>query len=272
MALKHHKRVALANKESLVVAGKIISETLQGKKNLLLPVDSEHSAIFQCLVGEKNDNVEKLIITASGGPFRTWDSERMRNITVEQALNHPNWDMGAKITIDSATMMNKGLEIIEAFWLFNIPLSNIEAVIHPQSIIHSMVTFKDGSTKAQLGVPDMKIPILYALTYPERMPAHTPRIDWSNKVDLTFEPIDYQRFPCVRLAQEALKKGGCATTVLNASNEVAVRRFLNKEISYIQIPAIVEKSLEKLANGQTVTVDSLFEIDKETRKIASSIN
>ncbi len=212
-----------------------------------------------------------MIITASGGPFRTWNYDRMKNITVEQALNHPNWDMGAKITIDSATMMNKGLEIIEAYWLFDLPLPKIEAVIHPQSIIHSMVTFRDGSTKAQMGLPDMKVPILYALSYPDRLPADSPRIDWSGMVNLTFEPVDQKRFPCLRLAREALQQGGCATAVLNASNEVAVHRFLKKEISYIQIPAIVEKSLEKLANGHTVTVNSLFEIDRETRKLAASI-
>lgn len=272
IALRNNKRVALANKESLVVAGKIIKDVLKGREHLLLPVDSEHSAIFQCLTGENNRNVEKLIITASGGPFRTWNYEHMKDITVEQALNHPNWDMGAKITIDSATMMNKGLEIIEAYWLFDLPLEKIEAVIHPQSIIHSMVTFQDGSTKAQMGLPDMKVPILYALSYPDRLPAGSPRIDWTKMVNLTFEPVDHKRFPCLSLAREALEQGGCATAVLNASNEVAVNRFLNKEISYIQIPSIVEKSLEKLANGQTVTVDSLFEIDKETREIAASIS
>ncbi len=271
VALKNNKKVALANKESLVVAGKIIKDTLKGKEHLLLPVDSEHSAIFQCLVGESNENVEKLIITASGGPFRTWNHDKMKSITVEQALKHPNWDMGAKITIDSATMMNKGLEIIEAYWLFDLPLPKIEAVIHPQSIIHSMVTFRDGSTKAQMGLPDMKVPILYALSYPDRLPANSPRIDWSGMINLTFEPVDQKRFPCLRLAREALLQGGCATAVLNASNEVAVHRFLKKEISYIQIPAIVEKSLEKLANGQTVTINSLFEIDRETRKLAASI-
>lgn len=270
-AIRQGKKVALANKESLVVAGQIIKEALGSRKDLLIPVDSEHSAIFQCLVGESRKNVEKLIITASGGPFRTLDYEKMLSVTVEQALNHPNWNMGAKITIDSATMMNKGLEIIEAYWLFDIPLAKIEAVIHPQSIIHSMVTFRDGSTKAQLGPPDMKVPILYALSYPDRLSGNTQRMDWSKIHQLTFEPADYKRFPCLRLAREALKEGGCAPAILNASNEVAVQRFLNGEISYIQISKVVEKSLNKLANGQPVNEQTLFEIDNETRKVAQSI-
>ncbi|HKJ47250.1 MAG TPA: 1-deoxy-D-xylulose-5-phosphate reductoisomerase [Balneolales bacterium] len=271
-ALEHNKRVALANKESLVVGGQLINERIRNKKDLLIPVDSEHSAIFQCLSGESKNQVEKLIITASGGPFRTWSYEQMKQITVEQALKHPNWNMGAKITIDSSTMMNKGLEVIEAYWLFGVPLSRIETVVHPQSIIHSMVQFIDGSTKAQMGPPDMKVPILYAMSYPERIEAATPRMDWSVEQEITFEPVDYKRFPCLRIAREALKMGGCAPAVLNASNEIAVQRFLNREITYIQIPNVIESSLSKLANGQKIDTNSLLEIDAETREFASSIN
>jgi 1-deoxy-D-xylulose-5-phosphate reductoisomerase len=271
-ALEHNKRVALANKESLVVGGQLINESIRNKKDLLIPVDSEHSAIFQCLSGESENQVEKLIITASGGPFRTWSYEQMKHITVEQALKHPNWNMGAKITIDSSTMMNKGLEVIEAYWLFGVPLSRIETVVHPQSIIHSMVQFIDGSTKAQMGPPDMKVPILYAMSYPERIEAATPRMDWSVEQEITFEPVDYKRFPCLRIAREALKMGGCAPAVLNASNEIAVQRFLNREITYIQIPNVIESSLAKLANGQKIDTNSLLEIDAETREFASSIN
>jgi len=271
-ALEHNKRVALANKESLVVGGQLINERIRNKKDLLIPVDSEHSAIFQCLSGESKNQVEKLIITASGGPFRTWSYEQMKQITVEQALKHPNWNMGAKITIDSSTMMNKGLEVIEAYWLFGVPLSRIETVVHPQSIIHSMVQFIDGSTKAQMGPPDMKVPILYAMSYPERIEAATPRMDWSVEQEITFEPVDYKRFPCLKIAREALKMGGCAPAVLNASNEIAVQRFLNREITYIQIPNVIESSLSKLANGQKIDTNSLLEIDAETREFASSIN
>jgi len=271
-ALEHNKRVALANKESLVVGGQLINESIRNKKDLLIPVDSEHSAIFQCLSGESKNQVEKLIITASGGPFRTWSYEQMKQITVEQALKHPNWNMGAKITIDSSTMMNKGLEVIEAYWLFGVPLSRIETVVHPQSIIHSMVQFIDGSTKAQMGPPDMKVPILYAMSYPERIEAATPRMDWSVEQEITFEPVDYKRFPCLKIAREALKMGGCAPAVLNASNEIAVQRFLNREITYIQIPNVIESSLSKLANGQKIDTNSLLEIDAETREFASSIN
>ena len=196
----------------------------------------------------------------------------MQTITVEQALKHPNWEMGSKITIDSATMMNKGLEIIEAKWLFDIPIEKIEPVIHPQSIIHSMVTFVDGSTKAQLGPPDMKVPIIYALTYPERMTLETPRMDWSLAQELSFTPVDFERFPCVKLAIDAITNGGLAPAVLNAANEMAVQRFLNKEIGYIDIPKIVESCLDRVESGQKVTIDTLIEINKETREYASRIS
>lgn len=270
-AVKAEKKIALANKESLVVGGKLITDALAKSEAQLIPVDSEHSAMLQCLAGESYKDIEKIIITASGGPFINFSKEQMESVTVKQALNHPNWEMGAKITIDSSTMMNKGLEIIEAHWLFNIPIKKIQPVIHPQSIIHSIITFIDGSSKAQLGLPDMKVPIIYALSYPERIPLDTPRMDWQEVQNLSFEPVDYQRFPCVKLAMESIEVGGYAPAVLNAANEVAVERFLNKEISYIHIPKIVGKSLEKINSTQSLNTETLKEIDKETRNYASSI-
>ena len=270
-AVKKGKRVALANKESLVVGGRLIMKELKKSKSSLIPIDSEHSAMLQSMVGEKTSSIEKIIITASGGPFRDYSREQMSRVTVEQALKHPNWDMGAKITIDSATMMNKGLEIIEARWLFDLPVETIEPVIHPQSIIHSIVTFVDGSSKAQLGPPDMKVPIIYALTYPDRLPLETPRMDWSIAQELTFIPVDYERFPCVKLAMDAIKEGGMAPAVLNAANEIAVERFLKKEISYIGIPNLVGECLNKFGTGIDNTIDALLEIDKETRNYATRI-
>ena len=270
-ALKAGTKVALANKESLVVGGVLINQILNGNDGQLVPVDSEHSAMLQCLVGEPTETIEKLVITASGGPFRTWSKKQMQDITVEDALDHPNWSMGAKITIDSATMMNKGLEIIEAHWLFDIPISKIEPVVHPQSVIHSVVEFTDGSSKAQLGPPTMKVPILYALTYPERINLDAPRLDWKSAFDLTFEPVDYDRFPCLRLAMEAIKEGGLAPAILNAANEVAVERFLNKEISYVQIPEVIESCLGRLNNSGSISLESLKNIDNEARNLAKTI-
>ncbi|MBD3615793.1 MAG: 1-deoxy-D-xylulose-5-phosphate reductoisomerase [Gracilimonas sp.] len=270
-AIRAGKKVALANKESLVVGGALITEELKKSKTELIPVDSEHSAMLQCLVGESMSNIEKIIITASGGPFREFSLKQMEEVTVAEALNHPNWNMGAKITIDSSTMMNKGLEIIEAYWLFDIPVEKIEPVIHPQSIIHSMITFIDGSSKAQLGLPDMKVPIIYALGYPERLPLETARIDWNKIQNLTFEPVDFKRFPCVKLAMDSIKLGGYAPAVLNAANEVAVERFLNKEIGYIYIAEVVEKSLAKIESSDSLNIETLKEIDKETRTYAASI-
>ncbi|MGM0546847.1 MAG: 1-deoxy-D-xylulose-5-phosphate reductoisomerase [Bacteroidota bacterium] len=270
-ALKAGKKVALANKESLVVGGEIINNLIEGNRDQLIPVDSEHSAMLQCLVGEPIEKIEKLVITASGGPFRTWSKKQMQSITVEDALDHPNWSMGAKITIDSATMMNKGLEIIEAHWMFNMPLKKIEAVVHPQSVIHSVVTFTDGSSKAQLGPPTMQVPILYALTYPDRIALDAPRLDWQTAFDLTFEPVDYDRFPCLRLATESIKEGGLAPAILNAANEVAVERFLNKEITYINIPKVIESCLNQLNNSGTVTLESLKNIDQRARELALTI-
>ncbi len=270
-AITAGKKIALANKESLVVGGELIREALRESTSELIPVDSEHSAMLQCIVGEPKDKIEKIIITASGGPFRDFSTEQMQKVTVEQALNHPNWNMGAKITIDSSTMMNKGLEIIEAHWLFDLPVEKIEPVIHPQSIIHSIVTYVDGSSKAQLGPPDMKVPIIYALSYPDRLPLQTQRMDWSITHELTFKPVNYAQFPCVKLAMDSIEAGNVAPAILNAANEVAVQRFLNKEISYIDIPKIVDKSLTKLSNGHKISIETLQEIDAETRVYASTI-
>lgn len=271
-ALLAGKRVALANKESLVVGGRLITNLVNSTGAELIPVDSEHSAMLQCMVGEPKNRIEKIIITASGGPFRDYSPDQMSNISVEQALKHPNWDMGAKITIDSSTMMNKGLEIIEAHWLFDLPVEKIEPVIHPQSIVHSIVTYVDGSSKAQLGPPDMKVPIIYALTYPNRLQLESPRMDWTKQQELTFYPVDYSKFPCVKLAMEVIDDQDLAPAILNAANEIAVQRFLNREISYISIPKIVEKSLEKLTDSTEISLQNLINIDKETREFASRIN
>jgi 1-deoxy-D-xylulose-5-phosphate reductoisomerase len=270
-ALQSGKKVALANKESLVVGGELLKPYLGLNDAKLIPVDSEHSAIFQCLVGEPTDSVEKLIITASGGPFRKFSKKDLENVTVETALKHPNWSMGAKITIDSSTMMNKGLEIIEAYWLFGLPLGKIDAVIHPQSIVHSMVTFADGSTKAQLGLPDMRVPIQYALTFPNRWEFETPRIDWSKSHEWNFEPIDTEIFPCFAHALESIQMGGFAPAILNASNEVAVSRFLNREIPYIAISKIVQKCLEEITCKDELTASSIQVIDSETRRFATKL-
>lgn len=269
-ALKAGNRVALANKESLVVGGEILT-SIPGFHKQLIPVDSEHSAMWQCLVGETMDSVEKIVITASGGPFREYSKKRMQSITVKDALNHPNWEMGNKITIDSSTMMNKGLEIIEAYWLFGIDIELIEPVIHPQSIIHSIIEFKDGSSKAQLGPPDMKVPIIYALGYPDRQPLDVPRLDYQKRMSLTFEPVDFDKFPCVQIAIDAVKKGGIKPAVMNAANEVAVERFLNKEIRYIDIPVLIEKALNNFSHTNITSPGVLFEVDKETRKFANTL-
>lgn len=236
--------VALSNKESLVMAGDYIDRLLTRTGVKLFPVDSEHSAIWQCLTGEDMDDVERLILTGSGGPFRTRDKKTFSNITVAEALKHPNWDMGNKITIDSATMMNKGLEIIEARWLFHLGPEQLDIVVHPQSIIHSMVEFRDKSVKAQLGIPDMKIPIQYALTWPRHRPADWEALDLVQLGQLTFEAPDLEKFPCIQLAFDALKQGGTATAVLNVANETAVYRFLRNEIKFTQIPLLIEHALE----------------------------
>ncbi len=270
-ALKRDKKVALANKESLVVGGQLISETDAFKSGKLIPVDSEHSAMLQCLVGEKSEDIQKIVITASGGPFRDFSIDQMGEITVEDALKHPNWSMGDKITIDSSTMMNKGLEIIEAKWLFNIDVDRIEPVIHPQSVIHSIVEFKDGSSKAQLGPPDMKVPILYALTYPDRVEFPNQTLDYSEAFNLNFYPVNLKQFPGLKLAMNAAKEGGYAPAVLNAANEIAVNRFLKKEIRYIDISLIIEKSLETIERDKVLDPQALFEIDKQTRNYANTL-
>jgi 1-deoxy-D-xylulose-5-phosphate reductoisomerase len=237
--------VALSNKESMVMAGGIINELLKKHSGNLLPVDSEHSAIWQCVTGENNDQVKCIILTGSGGPFRTKPKEEFSLITREEALQHPNWDMGNKITIDSATMMNKGLEVIEAHWLFNLNADQIDIVVHPQSIIHSMVEFVDGSVKAQLGVPDMKIPIQYALTYPDHYSTDWENLDLTAIGRLTFEKPDFEKFPCIQLAYDALEKGGTFPVVLNVANDEVVSAFLNDHIPFIQIPQLISEIVSK---------------------------
>ncbi len=271
VALTSGKRVALANKESLVVGGELLKPWLGLDKMMVLPVDSEHSAILQCLAGESMERVDKLIITASGGPFRNHTIDQLANVTVKDALAHPNWSMGSKITIDSSTLMNKGLEVIEAYWLFQLRFDQIEALIHPQSIIHSMVQFTDGSIKAQLGMPDMKVPIQYAITYPDRWELDAPRVDWTRTTDLSFSTVDTQRFPCFRLAMEAMVAGGYAPAVLNAANEVAVQRFLNHEIPYIRIASLVEDCLAHMPSKGSIQLSDLPFVNQETRARASSI-
>ena len=264
-ALRAKKKVALANKETLVVAGAIVERVLAEHGGVIIPVDSEHSAIFQCLVGESRSEIDELVLTASGGPFRTRDASTFASITREEALEHPNWSMGAKITIDSATMMNKGLEVIEAHWLFGIDVDRISVLVHPQSIVHSMVSFSDGSTKAQLGIPDMKVPIQYALSYPDRWPAPNPRLDWSEIQRLDFEQPDVEKFPCLSLAYAALHAGGSAPAVLNAANEAAVSLFLNGRIRFTDIPFLIGAALESRIVGAAETLDELIAIDKRTR-------
>lgn len=268
-AVKAGKNVALANKESLVAAGAIITDEARKSKAKILPIDSEHSAIWQCLNGEKQAP-RRIILTASGGPFRSCSPKQMSGITVGQALAHPSWKMGKKVTIDSATLMNKGLEIIEAHWLFNVPVEDVTVLVHPQSIIHSMVEFIDGSVKAQLSLPDMRLPIQYALSYPDRLvnPA-LPRIDWVEFSNLAFEQPDMERFPCLRLAIEAGKKGGTYPAVLCAADEVAVGLFLSGNIGFTDIPRIVEKTLEKHRNKARPVIDDIMAADKWARETAS---
>ena len=268
-AIEAKKKIALANKETLVVAGEIIMPLVDKYKVDLLPVDSEHSAIFQCLVGELSNKVSKIILTASGGPFRTKSKEELLKVTLEQALQHPNWKMGNKITIDSATLMNKGLEVIEAHWLFGIPADRIDVVIHPQSIIHSMVEFVDGSVKAQLGIPDMKIPIQYALTYPSRSASKFPRVHFPTLGEMTFFEPDRERFPCLQLAFDALKEGGTIPAVMNAANEVAVAKFLKNEISFMDIPDIIGNAMKKHSKKANPSLEEIVEADRETRSILS---
>ena len=266
-AIESGKQIALANKETLVVAGELMTRAARENGAVIYPVDSEHSAIFQSLAGEFHNPVSRLIITASGGPFRGKKREELQHVTKEQALCHPNWKMGNKITIDSATLMNKGLEVIEAKWLFGVPLDQIEVVVHPQSIVHSLVEFEDGSVKAQLGLPDMKLPIQYALTYPERKPSTFPRLDFAHHSTLTFEEPDMDTFPCLPLAYEASKQGGCMPCVLNAANEAAVRLFLHGRIGFYDIPRLIEEALHRTAFCTPTSVEEYLAIDKETKEI-----
>ena len=264
-AVEAGKNLALANKESLVVGGEIIMKLVREKGVQLLPVDSEHSAILQCLQGEDINQVGRLILTASGGPFLRLEKSHFDRITVGEALNHPTWRMGNKITIDSATLMNKGLEVIEAYWLFGLPPRNIEVVIHPQSIIHSMVEFVDGSIKAQMGIPDMKIPIQYALTYPERPASSFRKIDFSTLREMTFLEPDTEKFQCLPLAFKALAAGGTAPAVLNAANEVAVQMFLEERLPFSSIPAVIEEALAAHIPVHNITLADVERADRETR-------
>ena len=270
-AINAGKTIGLANKETLVVAGEVITRLLRNSASRIIPVDSEHSAIFQCLVGEEMNPIEKIILTASGGPFRTLPADRLASVTVKDALNHPNWSMGAKVTIDSASMMNKGFEMIEARWLFNTPPSKIEVAVHPQSIVHSMVEFADGSVKAQLGVPDMHLPIAYAMSYPYRIPTPRPRLSLQQYANLTFEAPDFKRFPMLGLAFEAIARGGNAPCVLNAANEVAVAAFLNGSIGFMQIPELVTRTMELTPFIKDVQLSDLVETNAEALKIANSV-
>lgn len=270
-AIENKKRIALANKETLVVAGEIITKLLKENDVELIPVDSEHNAIFQCLVGENVSSINKIILTASGGPFLNKDKSELENVTIEEALKHPNWKMGKKITIDSATLMNKGLEVIEAHWLFGLPVEKIKVVIHPQSIIHSMVEFVDGSIKAQLGVPDMKIPIQYALTYPERTPANYGQVDFVKLGKITFLEPDFEKFECLKIAYEVAKLGGTYPTVLNAANEVAVELFLNRKIKFTQIPEIIKRAIDSHRPKFNPDLDDIFKVDFETREFVKNL-
>jgi 1-deoxy-D-xylulose-5-phosphate reductoisomerase len=269
-AVQRGKDVALANKESLVVGGELITKAAQQNKCSILPIDSEHSAIFQSLVGEDYATIEQVILTASGGPFRSLEENEFENITVEKALNHPNWKMGNKITIDSATMMNKGLEIIEAHWLFDVPFDKIKVVVHPESIIHSMVLFVDGSIKAQLGLPDMRVPIQYAITYPNRKPSSFQRLDFENVLQFNFERPNFKKFPSMSLAYQAGNTGGTAPAILNAANEMAVAFFLKKRIKFTQIPELVEAALNELSIILKPTAEELIKADFDTRQFAST--
>ena len=267
-AIRAGKNIALANKETLVVAGELIMKEALGKRVAIVPVDSEHSAIYQCLAGEGNNTIEKVILTASGGPFRGMDKAGLERVTPAEALCHPNWNMGPKISIDSATMMNKGLEVIEARWLFGTGADKIEVVIHPQSIIHSMVQFADGSIKAQMGLPDMRLPIQYAFSYPERIASDFERFNFLNYPSLTFEQADTKNFRNLALSYEALKKGGNWPCILNAANEIAVEAFLEERIGFLEIPDVIEKTLSYSAFMAAPVLEDLYNSDLEARRLA----
>lgn len=270
-AIRKGKAIALANKETLVAGGELITRLVQEHGVDLIPIDSEHSAILQCLVGEEPASVARLILTASGGPFLTTPLEQLASVTVEEALNHPNWKMGNKITIDSATLMNKGLEVIEAHWLFRLPAERIDVVIHPQSIIHSMVEFVDGSIKAQLGLPDMKLPIQYALTYPNRTPMNGARVNFPGLKSMTFFEPDRRKFRCLELAYGALQLGGTAPAVMNAANEVAVEAFLHRQIPFQKISDLIGKTLDAHAPGPVSELNQILEADRSARAHVRSL-
>ena len=269
-AIESGKNIALANKETLVVAGELITTLAEARAVNIYPVDSEHSAIFQCLVGEFHNPIEKIILTASGGPFRGKDTDFLKSVKKEQALKHPNWDMGAKITIDSASLMNKGLEVIEAKWLFNLRMDQIDVVVHPQSIIHSMVQFEDGSIKAQMGLPDMKLPIQFAMTYPDRIKSDFPRFDFLDYPSLTFEQPEIKTFRNLGLAFSAMEEGGNKPCILNAANEIAVSKFLNDEIGFLEMSDLIEDCLVKASFVKKPTYEDYVMSDKETREIANA--
>lgn len=268
-AIKAGKMIALANKETLVVAGGLINNLITQYKVPVIPVDSEHSAIFQCL--EPGNRIEKILLTASGGPFRKFSKEELKSVTKAQALAHPTWNMGDKITIDSATLMNKGFEVIEAKWLFGLTPEQIEVVVHPQSVIHSMVQFEDGAVKAQLGVPDMRLPIQYAFSYPQRLNASFDRLDFKKIREFTFEQPDTDRFPCLALAYEALRRGGNMPCIVNAANEIVNRAFIEDRISYNKISEIIRLSMEKIAFSNDSSLETYLDTDRETRKFAKSL-
>ena len=269
-AIKNRKKIALANKETLVVAGSLIKNLCEENSTEIIPVDSEHSAIFQCLVGEESNPIEKIFLTASGGPFRGKKLDDLINITKKQALKHPNWSMGAKITIDSATLMNKGLEVIEAKWLFDLSKEQIEVVVHPQSIIHSAVQFQDGSIKAQLGLPDMKLPIQYALGFPKRLSNGFERFSFFDYPNLTFEKPDLETFKNLALAYKAMEKGGNSPCILNAANEIAVSAFLNDKIGFLNMADLIDNRLEKINFVKNPSLEELIESDLETRNLATN--
>lgn len=268
-AIRTGRVIGLANKETLVSAGDVMTSSARAHGATLIAVDSEHSAILQCMAGERMADIEKFIITASGGPFRTFSQAQLASVTPPQALKHPNWSMGSKITIDSATLMNKGFEVIEARWLFDLPASKIDVVVHPQSIIHSMVQFVDGSVKAQMGVPTMLVPIQYALTFPYRQPLDVPRMDLAAMGQLTFERPDTDRFPCLRIAYEVLEEGGSAACIANAANEVAVAAFLDGSIGFLDIPACIETTLSNMERVAHPSLDDVVAIDAEARAMAT---
>lgn len=269
-AIKAGKPIALANKETLVVAGELITALCQEYNVPMLPVDSEHSAIFQSLMGEESP-IEKIILTASGGPFRKFTLDEMKDVTAAQALKHPNWDMGAKITIDSASMMNKGFEVIEAKWLFDVDADRIQVVVHPQSIVHSAVQFQDGAVKAQLGAPDMRVPIQLAMSYPVRLESSFPRIDWWDMQDLTFERPDLERFPCLAMAYEAIRRGGNAACVVNAANEVVNLAFRQDKCGFLQMAEVIAKTLERVPYIKEPSLEDYLETDRIARITATEL-